>query len=96
MEMDLARGCSNSMFCHNVENVHNSMFCFNVKNKNYAIGNVEIGLENYTKIKERINGGIVSSLEKNGSFETDIYNALGKMKFVERSFINSTIIPYMV
>lgn len=75
-EMDLAKNCSNSMFCHNVENVHNSMFCFNVKNKNWAIGNVEVGREQYLKIKDKLTEEIVESLEKEGSFGKDIYNAI--------------------
>ncbi|MFA6530144.1 MAG: hypothetical protein WCT31_00295 [Candidatus Micrarchaeia archaeon] len=75
-EMDLARNCSNSMFCHNVENVHNSMFCFNVKNRNWAIGNVEVGRERFMEIKARVVSKMIEELEKNGKMERDIYSTI--------------------
>jgi hypothetical protein len=75
-EMDLARNCSNSMFCHNVENVHNSLFCFNVKNKNYAIGNVEVGREQFLRVKTIICAQLVGELEKNGQTNFDVYSVI--------------------
>ncbi len=77
-EIDTAKNCSNSMFCHNVENVHDSIFCFNTKSKRYAVGNIEIGKEKYFEIRKKLCEKIIEGLEKNKDFEIDIYNLLEK------------------
>ncbi|MDO8554357.1 MAG: hypothetical protein Q7S22_06105 [Candidatus Micrarchaeota archaeon] len=74
LEMDSCNSCSDSYFCHNCENLQDSMFCFNTKNKKYAIGNSELGKENYMKIKENITEQIFQELEKNGKSKHDIFS----------------------
>ena len=75
-EMDAARSCTDSMFCHNVEGLDNCLFCFNVKSKRYAIGNVELPRDRYLVAKSRLVWEIAERLEKNGRLEFDIYDIL--------------------
>ncbi len=79
-EMDFGKNCSDSLFCHNVENMAHCMFCFNAKNKRYAIGNLEVGQEKYMQIKKELVSKIVAELEKTGSLSYDIYSILGGRK----------------
>ncbi|MCX6771418.1 MAG: hypothetical protein NTX79_05170 [Candidatus Micrarchaeota archaeon] len=74
LEMDSSRECSDSMFCHNVENLQNSMFCFNTKNKQYAIGNASIGREEYSRVKNMVLRWIGSELEKNKEVPLSIFD----------------------
>ena len=73
-EMDTCRDCTDSMFCHNCENVHESMFCFNVKNLRYAIGNAELGREKYLEARGLVQKEIVKKLGQRRNLEKDIYN----------------------
>jgi len=73
-EMDSCFSCSDCYFCHNCENLQNCMFCFNVKNKKYAIGNVEVGKQEFTRIKGLLLGKLLARLEAEKRFATDIYN----------------------
>jgi len=75
-EMDNSKDCSNSMFCHNVENVNDSMFCFNTKNKRYAIGNLELGRELYYKVKRNLIDEVIISLKGKKKLDFDIYSVL--------------------
>ena len=77
-EMDSAINCSDSMFCHNVENLQNCIFCFNVKGKRYAIGNLEVGREKYSEFRARLCGELVCQLEATGKAAFDVYSVLGK------------------
>ena len=77
-EMDSAIGCSDSMFCHNVESLQSCLFCFNAKGKRYAIGNLEVGKEKYDAFKKKLLARILSELEASGSLSFDIYSVLGK------------------
>ena len=79
-EMDSANNCSDSMFCHNVENLQNCLFCFNVKSKRYAIGNVEVGKEKYEEFKKQLLARVLPELESTGALSFDIYSVLGKGK----------------
>lgn len=79
-EMDGCSNCSNSMFCHNSENLDHCMFCFNTKSKRYAIGNVEIGREEYMKIKERVLSELVRQIKEGRKLKWDIYNLGAGMK----------------
>jgi hypothetical protein len=74
-ECDSCRGCADCLFCHNCENVQDSMFCFNVKNMKYAIGNAEVGRENYLVIKKMVLSEIGGKLQKEHDLKLDIYNA---------------------
>ena len=79
-EMDSCTNCANSMFCHNCENLDNCMFCFNTKSKRYAIGNVEVGREEYMKIKERVLAEILMQIKSGQRLKWDIYNVWRKEK----------------
>ncbi len=78
-EMDSCSNCRDSMFCHNCENLDNCMFCFNTKSKRYAIGNVEVGRDQYLKIREKLLKAIVEQLGKTGDLDYDIYNIACKV-----------------
>ena len=56
--------CSDCYFCHNCENLQECMFCFNAKSLRYAVGNVEIGKEEYMKVKKRVLASIYEKIEK--------------------------------
>lgn len=77
-EMDGAKNCTDSMFCHNVESLDNCMFCFNVKSKRYAIGNVELGKEKYLQIKAQLLEKMLPQLERDGRLSFDIYDILAQ------------------
>lgn len=78
-ECDSCRSCSDCLFCHNCENVQDSMFCFNVKNMRYAIGNAEVGREEYLRVKKSVLVEIGNRLQKKHDFPLDIYN-IGKAR----------------
>ncbi|MFA6530583.1 MAG: hypothetical protein WCT31_02545 [Candidatus Micrarchaeia archaeon] len=77
-EMDGCSNCSNSMFCHNCENLDYCMFCFNAKSKRYAIGNVEVGREQYMKIRKIVIDSLVKQITEKKKLDFDIYNLRGK------------------
>jgi hypothetical protein len=79
LEMDSCRSCSDSMFCHNCENLEGCMFCFNTKNKRYAIGNVEVGKENYMKAKAVLLSWLAGELARKKDLHIDIYN-MGRVR----------------
>ena len=74
LEVSNSISCTDCYFCHNCENVHESMFCFNAKNLRHAIGNHELGKEEYLKIKKLILAEMAGKLIKNKSLDYDIYN----------------------
>ncbi len=73
-EVDSSRDCSDCYFCHNCENVRDSMFCFNVKNLKYAVGNVEVGKEEFARLKKLVLEKIVAELAAKKDLKLDIYN----------------------
>jgi len=73
-DVDTSQNCSGGYFLHNCENVHDSMFCFNAKNLRYAIGNAEVGKEEFARVKKIVLDEIVSSLEKKQDFPVGIYD----------------------
>ena len=73
IEMDSCSTCSDCLFCHNCENLQNCMFCFNVKNKSYAIGNVEVGREEYMAAKKAVTEQLFAELEKTGGLAKSIF-----------------------
>jgi len=73
-ELDNCDHCSDSYFCHNCENLKDCMFCFNTKSKRYAIGNVEVGKEEYERIKKLILGDILNQLGQKKKLSKSIYN----------------------
>ncbi|MFH1470405.1 MAG: hypothetical protein ABIF01_01535, partial [Candidatus Micrarchaeota archaeon] len=73
-EVSHSHTCSDCYFCHNCENVHDSMFCFNTKNLRHAIGNVELGKDDYLKLKKRILSGMAEKLEREKRLDYNIFN----------------------
>ncbi|VVB57904.1 Uncharacterised protein [Candidatus Anstonella stagnisolia] len=73
-EADACTNCSGIMFCHNCEHVFDSLFCFNVKNKRYAVLNVEVGREEYLRVKKMLTDYILQNLEKKHSLPFDIFD----------------------
>ena len=73
LECDSCSNCSDCYFCHNCENLRDCLFCFNTKNKRYAIGNVEVGKEEFVRIKQLILEQIWNELEKTGSLKYEIF-----------------------
>ena len=72
-DADTSQNCTGSYFLHNCENVHDSMFCFNVKNLRYAIGNAEVGKEEFGRVKKMLLSEIAASLEKTRDYKRSIY-----------------------
>ncbi|MFH1448737.1 MAG: hypothetical protein ABIG39_07800 [Candidatus Micrarchaeota archaeon] len=72
-EVDSSYSSRDSYFCHNCENVHDAMFCFNVKNKEYAIGNEEVGREEYLRVRKILLDYINKELEEKKSLEMGIF-----------------------
>ncbi len=72
-EVNDSHNCSDCYFCHNCEGLTESMFCFNTKGKRYAIGNVEVGKENYLKIKKLLQNQLFEELSKTKQCKYDIY-----------------------
>ena len=79
-EVDFSKNCADVMFCHNCEALSNCIFCFNAKSLRYAIGNVEVGREEYMRIKKILIDEIVRKLEKDKELDFDIYNLSAKRK----------------
>ena len=74
LELDACKSCFRCMFCHNCEGLSDSMFCFNAKNLRYAIGNVEVGREEYMRIRQKVVAELLARLEKTGDIGMDIYS----------------------
>ncbi|MFH1785301.1 MAG: hypothetical protein ABH842_02645 [Candidatus Micrarchaeota archaeon] len=76
-EVDGCYHSSDILFCHNSEGLNDCMFCFNVKNKRYAIGNIEVGREEYMRVKKILLTHINDQLSKTKTVNFDIYS-IGK------------------
>ena len=74
LECDSCEACSDLYFGHNCENVRDSMFCFNAKNLSHAIGNAEMPLEQYKKVKSSLVSQMAGELEKKHDLRWDIFN----------------------
>lgn len=73
-ECDSCKSCSDSYYLHNCENVRSSMFCFNAKNLTYAIGNVEVGKEQFEKAKKMLLEWMNKNLEKKKEVPLSIFD----------------------
>ncbi|MCX6771672.1 MAG: hypothetical protein NTX79_06465 [Candidatus Micrarchaeota archaeon] len=71
-ELDSCKSCHRCMFCHNCENLSDSMFCFNAKNLKHAVGNVEVGREEYARIRHIVVNDILQRLERKGDVGFDV------------------------
>ena len=78
-EMDSCYDCSDSMFCHNCENVNESLFCFNAKNLRWAVGNTVVGKEEFLRIRKIVLDHVLEELEGKGDCEMDVYNIGSKI-----------------
>ena len=77
-EMDSSRECSDSWFCHNVEGMQNALFCFNTKSKRYAVGNAEVGKEQFGRAKRMVQDYVLQSLEEKKSVPLSVFNVACK------------------
>jgi hypothetical protein len=72
-EVDSTYTTKNAYFCHNCENMDNAMFCFNAKGLRYAVGNTEVGKEEYTRVKKMLLDYLNSELEKEKGLDVGIF-----------------------
>lgn len=73
-ELSDCSNCADCYFCHNCEGLTNCMFCFNAKSLRYAIWNIELGKEEYLRIKEKIIREIIETIERKKRLDVNIYN----------------------
>ncbi len=73
-ELDSCRDCSDTWLSHNVEGMQNSIFCFNTKSKRYAVGNAEVGKEQFRRVKALVQSYVLSELEKKKDCPLSIFN----------------------
>jgi hypothetical protein len=73
-EVEGSNSCSDCYFCHNCEGLQNCMFCFNAKNLRFAIGNREVGQEEYARVKKILLREISAALVRDRELKMDIYN----------------------
>ena len=73
-ECDSCNSSSGCYFCHNVENCQDCLFCFNVKNLKYAVGNVEVGKEEYARVKKAALEEIAAIVVKDKKLGMSIYD----------------------
>lgn len=73
-EVDSARLSTGCYFCHNVENVHDAIFCSNVKNLRYAVCNVEVGKEQFERVKKLLLESVLAELKKSHDCPLGIYD----------------------
>ena len=66
--------CSDCYFCFNCENCQNCLFSFNAKNLRFAVCNVEVGKEEYARIKKMLLDDINAKLGKDRKLEYSIYS----------------------
>ncbi|MEW6528646.1 MAG: hypothetical protein AB1391_02040 [Candidatus Micrarchaeota archaeon] len=69
-------GCSSSSelcFSHNCENIMGGIFCFNAKGLRYAIGNIEVGRDEFLRVKKILLDYVNNELEKNNRVNFDIF-----------------------
>ena len=72
-EVSDSDSCSDCYFCHNCENVENGIFCFNAKALRYAVGNTEVGKEEFTRIKKILLDRINKELDEKNSCSLSIF-----------------------
>ena len=52
----------------------NAILCFNAKNLRYAVGNVEVGPDEFARIKKMLLGHVANELKTKKMLDSDIYN----------------------
>lgn len=73
-ELEGCTSCRDCFFCHNSEGLKDCIFCFNAKNLSYAVGNVSVGKEEYTRIKKMLQEYLAKNLKNKKKLDFDIYN----------------------
>ncbi|MBN2121809.1 hypothetical protein JW721_02015 [Candidatus Micrarchaeota archaeon] len=73
-ETDSSYNSTNCYFCHNCENVENGIFCFNTKGKRYAVGNTEVGPQEFARIKKILLDYVLESLGEKKTCELGIFS----------------------
>ena len=73
-ECDACSSCADCLFCHNCENVENGLFCFNAKGLRYAVGNVEVGREEFMRIKKMVLENLANELEKKKEIRMSVFS----------------------
>lgn len=73
-EADGCTNCHDIYFCHNCEGLSDCILCFNAKNLKYAVANIEVGKEEYERVKKMLLSDVVAGLKRKKAFPVDIYN----------------------
>lgn len=73
-EVDSSYSTRDSYLCHNVENCENCILCFNAKSLRYAVGNTEVGKEEFTRIKKMLLERINSELDKESEVSFGVFS----------------------
>jgi hypothetical protein len=72
-EVSDSDSCADCYFCHNCENIDNGILCFNSKALRYAVGNVEVGKEEFMRIKKMLLERINAKLDSKNSCSLSIF-----------------------
>lgn len=73
-EVDGCEDSSDVYFCHNSDGLRNCILCFNAKGLKYAVGNVEVGKEEFERVKGMILDYVLKNLRKEKKLDVDIFN----------------------
>jgi hypothetical protein len=73
-EVDSSYSTRDSYLCHNVENLENCILCFNAKSLRYAVGNTELGKEEFTRIKKLLLDYINNELDRESSTSLSVFS----------------------
>ena len=65
------------LYSANIENCQNCLFCFNLRSKRRCIGNLELPQDKFAALKEKLQGEIADTLQKNRT-ATSIVEIVGK------------------
>ncbi|MGV8176691.1 MAG: hypothetical protein ACP5NX_02760 [Candidatus Bilamarchaeaceae archaeon] len=79
-ESDGVMKSSGCYFCHNCENVRDSLFCFNAKGLKHAVGNQDVGREEFQRIKRILLDYVNSELEKKQGLGFGVFDIPKKIK----------------
>jgi hypothetical protein len=73
-EVDSARSSTGCYYCHNIENCHDAILCSNAKNLRYAVCNVEVGKEEFSRVKALLLSRVNAEIAKTGGCAMDVYS----------------------
>ncbi len=72
-EVDSSYSTRSSYLCHNVENADSCLLCFNVKNLSYAVGNKQVGRDEFERIKKILTDYLNKELDSKNGTELSIF-----------------------